>query len=382
MWKILFLFCVFTFPLRAEEAETVYVPEVVKGLSANRVVVQKGDTLYKFGKEYQCSLSEIISLNNLQEPYTLSIGQELTMCAVPGYDVITLPEKEDMAIIDYKISIPVSKSILIQKGDTLYSLSKKYQTPIKDLILRNELQAPYILSIGQTLYLPGVAYHTVGAKETIYGIARAYGVGLRDLIQLNKLSEPYILSIDQKVYLPSNDIVTMPTVVKMQTVEKDKVKPVISTSEVVKKVEVKKTPLAKVAKYLPKLPERKESKFLWPLEGKILSSFGGKKDGLRNDGINISGKHGSIIQAAENGVVVYAGNELKGMGNLVILKHADSYMTIYAHADQLLVGRDQVVKRGSPIARVGSTGRVTTPQLHFELRQKTKSLNPLSYLGK
>ena len=105
-----------------------------------------------------------------------------------------------------------------------------------------------------------------------------------------------------------------------------------------------------------------------------------KNNGKRNDGINISAKLGSSVIAAENGIVAYAGNELKGLGNLVIIKHDKDYMTIYAHNETILVHKGENVKRGDKIATVGKTGRVTTPQLHFEIREKTKSINPIDVL--
>lgn len=102
---------------------------------------------------------------------------------------------------------------------------------------------------------------------------------------------------------------------------------------------------------------------------------------MHNDGINIAASRGAPIRAAENGVVVYAGNELRGFGNLLLLRHADGWMTAYAHADEILVARGDQVKRGEVIGRVGSTGNVASPQIHFEIRRGSRAVNPRDHLA-
>lgn len=128
-------------------------------------------------------------------------------------------------------------------------------------------------------------------------------------------------------------------------------------------------------------PARASRSFLWPLRGTIISAYGSKTGGLQNDGINIAGSRGAPVRAAENGVVVYAGNELKGFGNLLLLRHADGWMSAYAHLDDFQVERGQTVQRGQSIGRLGQTGSVTSPQLHFELRRGGKAVDPRSHLG-
>jgi murein DD-endopeptidase MepM/ murein hydrolase activator NlpD len=132
----------------------------------------------------------------------------------------------------------------------------------------------------------------------------------------------------------------------------------------------------------PEVPPLSSDKFLWPLSaGKIVLGYGTTPTGQQNDGVNIAAAEGSPVRAAENGVVAYAGNELQGFGNLLLLRHADGWMTAYAHNDTLLVKRGDKVERGQIVARVGKTGNVTEPQLHFELRRGTRALDPLPYLG-
>jgi murein DD-endopeptidase MepM/ murein hydrolase activator NlpD len=120
--------------------------------------------------------------------------------------------------------------------------------------------------------------------------------------------------------------------------------------------------------------------FTWPVSGKIVSTFGPAAGGTHNDGINISAPEGATVSAAESGVVAYAGNELRGFGNLLLVKHDGGWVTAYAHNQVLLVKKGDKVRRGQAIARVGSTGGVTGAQLHFELRSGTKAVDPLDHL--
>jgi murein DD-endopeptidase MepM/ murein hydrolase activator NlpD len=121
--------------------------------------------------------------------------------------------------------------------------------------------------------------------------------------------------------------------------------------------------------------------FLWPVHGNILAAYGSKSDGSHNDGINISAARGAAVVAADAGVVAYTGNELRGYGNLVLIKHANGWISAYAHCDQVLVKRGEKVSRGQVIARVGSTGNVSEPQLHFELRRGQHAVDPREFLA-
>jgi murein DD-endopeptidase MepM/ murein hydrolase activator NlpD len=120
--------------------------------------------------------------------------------------------------------------------------------------------------------------------------------------------------------------------------------------------------------------------FQWPVRGTILVGYGPGASGTQNDGINIGAAAGAVIVAANDGVVAYAGNELRGFGNLILIKHADGWTTAYAHCETLLVKRGDRVRRGQAIAKVGQTGAVAEPQLHFEIRRSTQPLDPVGYL--
>ena len=121
--------------------------------------------------------------------------------------------------------------------------------------------------------------------------------------------------------------------------------------------------------------------FRWPVRGRVIAAFGPKPNGVQNDGINLAVPEGTPIKAADDGVVAYAGSELKGYGNLVLVRHPNGFVTAYAHASDILVKRGETVKRGQVIAHAGQTGSVTSPQLHFEIRKGATPVDPSQYLS-
>jgi murein DD-endopeptidase MepM/ murein hydrolase activator NlpD len=121
--------------------------------------------------------------------------------------------------------------------------------------------------------------------------------------------------------------------------------------------------------------------FRWPVRGKVITGYGAKTNGKSNDGINLAVPEGTPVKAAEDGVVAYSGNELKGYGNLVLVRHSNGYVTAYAHASELLVKRGDTIKRGQVIAKSGQSGEVTSPQLHFEIRKGSQPVDPLQFLN-
>lgn len=129
-------------------------------------------------------------------------------------------------------------------------------------------------------------------------------------------------------------------------------------------------------------PSRAASRFAWPVHGRVISRYGPKPGGLYNDGINIAAGLGERVRAAENGIVAYVGNELKGFGNLLLIRHADGWMSAYAHMSEILVEAGDPVRRGQVIARVGRSGGVGSAQLHFELRRGKSAVNPLKYMSR
>jgi murein DD-endopeptidase MepM/ murein hydrolase activator NlpD len=209
------------------------------------------------------------------------------------------------------------------------------------------------LSPGDRVSLPTQAFYEVKKKDTLYSISRSHKTDVATLAKLNGLSKPFTISVGQRLQIPG-------------------LKPaqpaVVQTSR----------PATKPTK-MPSAPKR-VGRFLVPVKGAIISSFGPKDGGLHNDGINIAAREGAPIRAAENGVVVYTGNELRGYGNLLLIRHSGGWVTAYAHTSKFLVKPGAQVKQGDVVAEVGRTGNVDRPQLHFELRKGTRAVNPQSLI--
>jgi murein DD-endopeptidase MepM/ murein hydrolase activator NlpD len=277
------------------------------------------------------------------------------------------------------------KSVIVQKGDTLYSLSRKYKVPLRGVIEENHLTYPYTLNVGQNLLLPTQQKHVVKKGDTLYSISKKYNVDMTSLSRLNELKKPYSLNVGQVLSLPSS-LGDAPSYISdaggggssysyKSKVNTNNKKTYTNTNKkvVANKKIARKSSSKKVSVY-------RKSKFVWPVRGTVVSNFGFVGKGRKNDGINIKAATGTNVKAADKGVVAYAGNELKGFGNLVLIKHSDGYITAYAHIDKMYVKKGQKVLRGEKIATVGSTGSVNSPQLHFEVRAGKKAVNPRSYL--
>jgi len=343
-----------------------------KKLDTDTVIVERGDTLYSLARKSNMTVAELAKINDLKEPYKLSVGQKLKMRATeiqktekPVPNVISVEkvkqikaEKETKKTETVK---PTSvkrvdlQEITVVKGDTLYSLSRKYEIPVNDLAVMNKLSAPFGLSVGQKLKVPKL--NTVQTRSASVAKTKSQK------------------SVTQKENKPE-------TKEKAETVKKTEQKSVEKKTETQQKPQQKTPTNSNVQKTQTKIAPRSSSKFSWPVRGTILSGYGPKNGGLVNDGINISASLGTPVKAAENGVVAYAGNEVKGMGNLIIIQHSDGWMTVYAHLNSMDVKRGARVSVGQPIGKIGKTGKVDKPQLHFEIRKGTKSYNPTKYLKK
>ena len=257
-------------------------------------------------------------------------------------------------------------SVRVKKGDTLYSIARSHDVPIREVIELNNLRPPYALKIGQVIRLPSSKYHIVEKGDTLYSISKRYNVDMPTLSKTNNLQAPFTLKIGQKLLLPGS-IVTKATPQKTtQTAAKQSSQTPTKTS-------------VQASTYTQPSLKRKQ-KFLWPVKGQILTKYGPIAKGRNNDGINIKAPKGTPVKAADSGIIAYAGNELKGFGNLILIKHDDGWVTAYAHNDTIKVRKGQKVSRGAQIATVGATGGMSTPQLHFETRAGKKALNPQNYL--
>lgn len=302
-------------------------------------------------------------------------------------------------------------------GDTVYTVAKEYNLPMRDIVLLNQLSAPYRLTSGYRLRLPPPNEYRVKKDDTLHVVAALFDVPQSEIVSLNNLTSPYRLTAGQTLRLPTPKQKEQERIAQAEAARVAEIERVAATSsrapapdrvdrEVlapragqtvsvsagaasaavgamppqpsVGAVTAASTPPPKLPDTVP--PRSGSGKFMWPVQGKVISAYGPKADGLHNDGINIRATKGASVRAAENGTIVYASNELKGYGNLVIIRHAERYMTAYAHMDKILVKRGENVKAGQSIGTVGSTGGVDSPQLHFEIRQGTKPLDPQKYL--
>ena len=268
-----------------------------------------------------------------------------------------------------------ASAVVVGPGDTVYGLSRRHRVSARDIIVANNLRPPYQLIVGQRIVLPRGTEHTVRAGETLYRIAKSYDATVYEIARANAIGPPYTIFVDQKLRIPGTVVVRATAAGSGSSASSAS-----SATHETSAVTTPSTIPAPPPKSVPTPPPSSGSGFIWPANGKVISSFGPKNQGLHNDGINIAGNEGDAVLAAENGVVAYAGNELRGFGNLILVKHANGYVTAYAHASELLVRRGDKVSRGQAIARLGATGNVSSPQLHFEVRKGKKPLDPQIHL--
>jgi murein DD-endopeptidase MepM/ murein hydrolase activator NlpD len=245
--------------------------------------------------------------------------------------------------------------IVAGQGDTVHSVARRFGVSLPSLIAANGLKPPYFVVPGQRLVLPAPERYVVRSGDTLYDISRLYGVDMASLARINNLMEPFLIVPGQALILPAAARVSTRANGPAQS---RNLEPIPNPA-----------PLA-------------GGRFAWPLKGVVITGFGDQGGGVHNDGINIEAPAGTPVLAAENGVVAYAGNELPGLGNLLLIRHSDGWVTAYAHNGQILVRRGDQVSRGQMIATAGTSGSVLSPQLHFEIRLGTEAVNPLDYLDK
>lgn len=302
-------------------------------------------------------------------------------------------------------SAPVDETVVVERGDSIHSIARRLQVPVRALVDANGLEQPYRLTAGQRLFVPRSREHYVAAGENIDTIAIRYGVDRYDLARANAVAPPYELQAGQRLSIPPSSATVVAA--NAATFTSVGVPPVMTRTTETVPLGISATSLpppvavgaveepevnadagavpstsqpTEVAAAIPTSPVRSGRGFLWPVMGKVISNFGDKANGMRNDGVNIAAPSGSPVVAVENGVVTYAGNELRGFGNLILIKHDDGWITAYAHTDAPVVKRGDEVKKGQTIARVGATGNVREPQLHFELRRGKAPVDPLRHL--
>jgi lipoprotein NlpD len=234
--------------------------------------------------------------------------------------------------------------------ESLYDIASRYQVPLRALIDENNLEPPYALAPGRELQLPPPRFHTVARDESLEDIAQRYNVDTRSLALLNRMQTPYRVRAGQRVVLPAmaRDM-GAPAFGRLEESPQDGGAPA-------------------------------NARFAWPLRGEIVARFGAQPGGVRLDGVEIAGREGAQIGAAADGDVVYVGSDLDAYGTLVLVRHADNYVTAYAYARRALVREGERVRAGQALAELGSRpdGRA---RLLFQVRQGANAVDPTPLLG-
>jgi murein DD-endopeptidase MepM/ murein hydrolase activator NlpD len=342
-------------------------------------------------------------------------------------------------------------TVVVGKGDTVNILSTYLLTPKEAIIRANKLKKPYELEVGRSLKIPTSRAYVVRPGDTLYAVGRRFSVPVAVLAELNNFSEAPRLHPGQKVDLPTGYVDNAAAEVASRTPPSRRRAPVAEPSEqptepavqaalpprgaarqaAAPPAAIPSTPVPYASlpgrvspsnppvmppsrgSYPPVLPPSRSSsppatasiietapapsdtqvaaagrgRFVWPVRGEILSGFGSKPGGQRNDGLDIAAPMGGPVAAAATGDVVYAGNQVPGFGNLVLIKHVDGWVTAYAHLSATEVKIKDHVSQGAEIGKVGQTGGVDQPQLHFEIRyapsprDKAKPVDPALLLG-
>jgi murein DD-endopeptidase MepM/ murein hydrolase activator NlpD len=309
--------------------------------------------------------------------------------------------------------------VTVGQGDTIDSIARRYGVPASAIIQTNNITAPAAIHPGQQLVIPryiqgsaapastarpasplhkptaapamsqvgNPGVHVVAAGETLSKISRLYGKPVGDIAKANNMQVTTPLKIGDRLVIPG-----VRASAGKSNATTGKPAPVIAQAKPATPGEPEATPSASVftpvadasgSKDAAKSAEAAGSlpKFRWPANGRVIAGHGPTANGQQNDGINIALPENTPVKAAEDGVVAYAGSELKGYGNLLLVRHPNGYVTAYAHNKELLVKRGDQVKRGQVIARSGQTGNVNSPQLHFEIRKGATPLDPIKFLN-
>jgi murein DD-endopeptidase MepM/ murein hydrolase activator NlpD len=315
--------------------------------------------------------------------------------------------------------------ITVGHGETLETISHRYGVPIAAIMEANSITNPATVHPGQHLVIPRrrgpasalsepqthvasntptvpsaapvgpprtaltppATVHVVAPGQTLHSIARLYHKSVMVIAKANNIPPDTMLKVGDRVTIPgvgSTSAAAAPPAAPATPAAPPTPRGEGSVGSV---ATVDSPHSARLA--APIAPEAEESAkggeaagtFRWPVRGRVIAAFGPKPNGLQNDGINLAVPEGTPVKAADDGVVAYAGNELKGYGNLVLIRHGNGFVTAYAHASEILVKRGETVKRGQVIAKSGQTGNVTSPQLHFEIRKGATPVDPSQYLN-
>jgi murein DD-endopeptidase MepM/ murein hydrolase activator NlpD len=309
------------------------------------IIVGTSDTLEILSRRYNISPAALMQANGYKGPRTLSPGQQLIIphqAAVAAAPVPAAPAVKPVAV---GAAAPPSVHV-VNHGDTLLSIARRNHISVAELTRANHLEPSAKLSLGMKLIVPGAktaAAATPAAAPVAVAAAQPLAAPAAPVTKLAAADTPQKARLAQAAPNAEEPAVASPV---------------------------------KAAEATGALPT-----FRWPVRGKVITAYGAKANGKANDGINLAVPEGTPVKAADDGVVAYSGNELKGYGNLVLIRHSNGYVTAYAHASELMVKRGDTIKRGQVIAKSGQSGEVQSPQLHFEIRKGSSPVDPLQFLN-
>lgn len=354
---------------QAAQRPTQQVPVPASGQTID---VVQGDTLYGLSKKHKVSIAALMEVNSLKQA-NLKPGQKLVL--PQGASASRPATKSAPAVAGAPAPTVASAVTPDSVAPTLADVTPKSATPRLATQAKPEPQAP-----------PSVAYdgqYVVKQGDSLFNVARAHRVTLAELQRLNGISDP-------KKVRPGT-VLRVPTIDGSSPVVAVAAEPTPAPTTTVPQVTAPKIINAPEAS-VPGAPQRvarlpgtandasPAPKFRWPAQGKVITAFNNSDTGIPSDGIAIAVPQGTDIHAAEAGQVAYASNELKGYGNLVLIRHENGFVTAYAHTDRITVKRGDTVKRGQVIATAGRPSDTAPPQIQFELRQGTTPIDPTPYL--
>lgn len=394
-------------PFDAPKAKAAAVPaQPAKPLAVagdRTIEVQAGDTLYGISKRTGYPISALMEANGLKNA-NLKPGQKLALPAgavsrkplsravaaaqpaapplpataavqAPTAPVAATPPRPALDVIGW------TGTHTIKSGESLYSIARQHKIPVAVLQQHNGIADPTKLRPGVVLKVPGDGTESSAPVPTT---APAVAAAPSPPSPPRVAQTPTPPAAPASVPTSAAPGSPQPKIINAGLPKGEQQVASLGGTASDATVMAPIDPPAARAPTKPNAAATSTSvgKFRWPVRGSIVSGFGKRPDGTHNDGVNISVPLGADVVAADSGTVAYAGNELKGYGNLVLIRHDNGWVSAYAHTDQLLVKRGDAIKRGQVIAKAGKTGTVDEPQLHFELRQGSKPVDPLPHMEK
>jgi murein DD-endopeptidase MepM/ murein hydrolase activator NlpD len=331
-------------------------------MSSSMYVVANGDTIYSIARMYGISPNAIIAANDLESPNSIRQGERLVIPS-GGSRQVARVERVPPAVTKSDLAPPVTKTetappapaaapvvVASADGDDPRLAGARYYN------VGLPRHKPEMTGEGGPEFSTARAAHAVDPTDEAFQPSRKPDVKPRAVAASETDPDDEAYDSPRRAHADERQVAAVDPADEAYDAPRHN-KPAAPSSDV------------KAANH-----------FVWPVRGQIISSFGKRASGVHNDGINIAAEPGSNVKAADGGIVVYAGNELAGYGNLLLIRHSNGFVTAYAHNKKLLVSKGDEVRQGQTIATVGSTGDVDRPQLHFEIRKGDRAVDPARFL--